>query len=246
MRIIDGHIRLGESFNGKHGSAETYLNLMDQLSIGKAVVCPNKPASYRVEDGNRAVAEVIAERGNRFVGALRMDPWRWEEMKKEWHRYRDSGFFRFFYLHPFEDQFRCNGKEVEPILTLAEEEGLPVIVETGYPWTSHITQVVDVARRHPKLTFLATNAGQLDLSASTMEDAALALDKAGNLMMGTAGACGAEWIAGLAQRHPGRIFFESGFPMMEPYLEKFRIDHGFFGEREKEEVFFRAMEAVIK
>lgn len=242
--IIDGHVRIGSSFNKTGLSIDEYVSHMESNNITKAVICPNKPISYLVEDGNALIAEICQKDPDKFIGAIRLDPWRLEASIGEIEKYSNI-MDKFLYLNPFEELFQCNDEILNPLLEMAEKLNYIVIVETGYPWHSHITQVVDIARRFPNLKFFATNAGQLDLSASTLDDVAVAMDKTPNLYLGTASACGAEWIKNIADKYSSRVYFESNFPMMDPYLEIFRVTEGFFTKEQQEDVLYNNMNTLI-
>ena len=87
--------------------------------------------------------------------------------------------------------------------------GLFVIVEAGYPWVSQIFQIADLANRYPEVKFIATNAGQLDLSGDSMSNVSWVMDNSENIYLGTSGACGAEWLAEMEQNHPGRVVLKA-------------------------------------
>lgn len=234
--IIDAHARIGKSFDGKGLLIEEYINEMIEHSISRAVLCPNKPQSYMVEDGNEYVEDVVKSNPEKFIGALRIDPWRWDKMEIEMEGKLSRNLFQFVYLNPWEENFRVNGKEAMLVFKKASELGVSVIVETGYPWVSHITQVVDVARKFETVKIIATNAGQLDLSGSTFDDVSAAMGKVENLYLGTSGACGVQWLKNLSDKYEDRILFESNYPLMHPYLEIFRIEKGFFSDLDKKRI----------
>ena len=72
-----------------------------------------------------------------------------------WHKPGVSHFYaplrlsliHIFVLHPWEETFAINDKKVYPFMEICREYGLPVLVETGYPWLSHCFQVADLAER---------------------------------------------------------------------------------------------------
>lgn len=232
--MIDAHVKIGPSFDNTGVLFEDYLVEMKKNNINKAVLCPNKPISYKVEDGNKYVYEIVSAYPQCSIMAMRVDPYRIDEMLDNYSRMKDK--IKFFYFHPFEDSYSINSDIVKEFLSTAKKN-IPVIIEAGYPWRSHITQIVDLARNFPDRNFIATNAGQLDLSASTLDDVALSFSKSNNIILGTASACGAQWLADLSESYPNRIVFESNFPMMVPYLEIYRINNGFFDPEIKAKIF---------
>lgn len=235
---IDGHIKLGRTFRGENIRVEDYIKLMEQEKIDKALVCPNKPNTYMVEDGNQFVSELIAENPDLFWGAVRLNPWDGEKAIKELdHRLKENKNFKAVYLNPWEEQFQCNALLVNQIMDHIKKLNLPVIIEAGYPWVSQIFQIADLARRYKEMKFIATNAGQLDLSGSTLGDVAKVMEKNDNIYLGSAGACGAQWMADIEKEYPGKIIFETNYPFMEPHIETVRIEKGFMQSVEKERIF---------
>lgn len=243
---IDGHIKLGKTFRGENVKAEDYIKLMRQEKIDMALVCPNKPSTYMVEDGNQFVSELIAANPQIFWGAVRLNPWDGENSITELdRRLKENENFKAVYLNPWEEQFQCNASLVKPIMDHVEKIKLPVIIEAGYPWVSQIFQIADLARKYKKLKFIATNAGQLDLSGSTLGDVARVMEKNDNIYLGSSGACGAQWMADIEKAYPGKIIFETNYPFMEPHIETVRIEQGFMQDDEKQRIFGNNIRDVI-
>lgn len=236
--IIDSHVKLGLRFTGKAHSAEEYIEHMDKNGISRAVICPNKPPSYMVEEGNDHIQSLLDKYPDKFYGAVRIDPWKRDSVESELdNRFSHPGF-KAIYLHPWEENFQCNRGVALPIADYAQRYKKPLIIEAGYTWASHISQIADLARQYPDVKILVTNAGQLDLSGLTLSNVRYSMLKYTNLYMGTACAVAAEWLAALVQKDAkGRILFETGFPFFEPYLEKYRIDVAYLEDSEKQEVF---------
>ena len=236
--VIDAHVKLGSRFTGKPHPVEAYIQEMDKYGIDRAVICPNKPLSYQVEEGNEYIESVLNKYGDRFIGAVRVDPWKREgaiaELDKRFQNKRNKAI----YINPWEENFQCNRGVAIPIMDYAAKHNLPVIIEAGYTWVSHISQVGDLARKYPHVKFMVTNAGQLDLSGLTLGNVRYVLNKYNNIYMGTAAAVAVEWLSELVQKvAKGRILFETGYPLFETYTEKFRIDKAYLEDSDKEEVF---------
>ena len=236
--VIDSHVKLGKRFTGKDHPVEDYILEMDRLGINRAVICPNKPISYQVEEGNDYVESVLNHYGNRFIGAVRVDPWKRDgaigEMEK---RFQDKRY-KAIYINPWEENFQCNRGIALPIMDYADKYKLPIIIEAGYQWVSHISQVGDIARKYPGVKFMVTNAGQLDLSGLTLGNVKYILNKYKNIYMGTAAAVAVAWLSELIQQSAkGRILFETGYPFFETYLEKYRIDNAYIEDADRKEVY---------
>lgn len=244
--IIDAHVKIGPSFDKKGVDIEGYIEEMEKNGIDKAVLCPNKPRSYSVEEGNAYVADAVKADPERFYGAFRIDPWEWEEKKEEIMAIFPSAVFRFLYLNPWEETFRINDEVVWPIFDFAKDQQLPVIIETGYPYVSHITQIAEMSDMYPDVKFITTTAAQIDLSGFTLSDVSWALAHHDNIYVGTAAAVGAEWLANQAENNAkGRVLFETGFPQFDPHMEKYRIEVAYTDAAHKEEIFSGNLLALL-
>ncbi|SMC88848.1 amidohydrolase family protein [Papillibacter cinnamivorans] len=223
--VIDAHARIGESFDRRHGKLEEYIGLMEQNRIDRALLCPQKPLSYRVEDGNDTVERAMSDYAHLFWGAARLDPWKGDQAIRELElRLKTPGFVAA-YLNPWEDSFRCNDEAVLPMYAALEQKNVPLVLEAGYPWVSHISQIGELALLYPRLRILATNAGQLDLSGLTFGNVGYLLGRCPNLFIGTASCSGSAWLKDMAENvSPGRVVFETGYPRCEPWTEKRRIE----------------------
>ena len=232
------HVKIGPSFDKRGKSVEDYLEKMKKTGIDKAVLCPNRPDNYSFKDGNAYVAEALQANPERFYGAVRIDPWNWDESKEEADKYLNVEQYAFLYLNPWDDTFRVNDPVAEPIYQYATKKQIPIIIETGYPYVSHISQIGTMAEKYPKTIFVTTNAGQIDLSGFTLADVGYMLNMYKNIYVGTAAAVGAEWLANQIQNTScGRVLFETGYPFFDPYMEKYRIEKAYIKDFEKEDVF---------
>lgn len=244
--IIDGHVKIGPSFDRKGKEIDEYLLEMKKNGIARAVLCPNKPISYDVLEGNEYTAAAVKKYPDLFYGAFRVDPWRWEELKPEAERLLKEKVCRFLYLHPWEDSFRINDPMMYSVLEYAAEAKVPVIVETGMPFVSHISQLGEIAERYPALRIITTNAAQVDLSGFSLADVGYMLHLHQNLYLGTAAAVGAEWLVNQIENNAaGRVIFQTQYPYCDPYMEKFRIDHAYTDEVHKEQVFSGNLLALL-
>lgn len=240
--IFDCLATVGRHFTGEDIFIDDYLTEMETHGIDRALLCPRKPKSYSAADANDFVRRIPDEiRGKRFLRALRIDPWRGEEMRREMQAAFlscTSSVFVAAYMHPWEDSFRCNDKRVFPFYEFLEGHGVPLVMETGYPWVSHISQIWEIAKLYPALKILASNAGQLDLSGLTLGNVSAALKVCPNIYLGTAAAVAADWLREAAENWAhGRVVFTSSYPMFEPEMERYRIDHGYLSDEMKREIY---------
>jgi len=221
--IVDSLTFLGVSLFGRRASAPELIAAMDELGVDRAVVCPLKPADYRLEAANDTVADAVRAHRTRLVGFARVDPWLGEGAVAEIERALTLGL-RGLFLHPWEETFCVAAPVVDPVLEAAQRHRLPVIVASGYPWLSEGLQVADLARRFPDVTIVATNGAQINISGLGQLDAELALTSCPNLHIQTTGVYREDFLEGVASRLGGeRVLFASGFPFFDPRLELRRV-----------------------
>lgn len=222
--IVDSLTFLGESLFGHRASAGELLARMDELGIGKAVVCPLRPRGYHLGPANEAVADAVRAHPSRLVGFARVDPHLGDDAAGELEScVAELGLCGLF-LHPWEETFRVSAPLVDPVLEAARRLRLPVIVAAGYPWLSEGLQVGELAGRFPEVTFVATNGAQINISGLGQTDAELAVEANPNLHLQTAGVYREDFLEGVAARFgAGRLLFASAFPLLEPRLEVLRV-----------------------
>jgi predicted TIM-barrel fold metal-dependent hydrolase len=221
--IFDFRVFLGRSFDGTQQSVADLLHTMDSLNIEMALACPLKPLSYDLNQTNTDLANDIKEYPDRLVGAARLDPWQ-PDAPEVGRRAVETLGLRALYLNPWEENFRTDLPVVDPLLGLAEEYGLPVVVATGYPWLSEALQVGKLARRWPQVPVVMTNGGQINISGLGQADATLALRQTPNLHLDTAGIYRQDFIEETIEEFGGaRVLFGSGSPYFDQRYEIKRV-----------------------
>ncbi len=245
--IIDMHVKLGPSFDNKGKLIEDYIIEVEANGITSAVLCPNRPKNYSFDDANAYIHQVINRYPDKFFGAYRIDPWNWESSKDKLENFfRAQGRYKFMYLNPWEDNFRLNDVYMYPVFEYAGNNNIPVLIETGYPFVSHITQVGEIAEMFPAVKLIATNAGQIDLSGFTLADVNYQLSHHENIYLITSPAVGAEWLADMIiNTSKGRVLFGSSYPFCDVYMEKYRITHSYVDDMYKEDVFYKNVSNLI-
>lgn len=220
--VIDSHVHLGESIYGFTATPEEVLTSMEENGIDISIVVPNKPKDYNLIKANTYVAEQCGKY-NQLKGLGRVDPWQGDAAIEEMKRCLDLGVVGFI-LNPIEDYYRVNRAITYPIAEFAAKAKMPIVIESGYPHLSHPTQVYDLARRYPEVTFVMTNGGELDLSGFTRGDSQMVLHNASNIVIGSSGLCSHEIIMKTVRElGPERLMFESAYPIMDTRLEILRI-----------------------
>ena len=218
---VDSLTFVGESLFGRAASADELVAQLDATGIERAVVCPLKPRSYRLEEANETVARAVARRPDRLVGYARVDPNLGDDARAELDRATGELGLRGLFLHPWEETFRIHDPRVDALI---DGFALPVIVAAGYPWVSEALQVGELASRHPGLTVVATNGAQINISGLGQTDAQLALAENPNLVVQTTGVYREDFLEGVVARLGAeRLLYASGFPFFDPRLEVLRV-----------------------
>ena len=229
--IFDGLTFLGESLFGYRATVTELLARMDEAEIDRAVVCPVRPRGYHLGPANEHVADAVREHPDRLVGFARVDPNLGEPAVREAHSALGQLGLSGFFLHPWEETFRVSARFVDPVVEVAREHRVPVIVAAGYPWLAEGLQVGELARRFPEVTFVATNGGQINISGLGQTDVELALADRPNLLVQTAGVYREDFLEGVVARFgPERLVFASGFPLLDQRLELRRVQWAHFDE----------------
>ena len=218
---VDSLTFVGESLFGRRATVDELLRALDETEIERAVVCPLRPRSYRLEEANDTVAAAVERHSDRLVGFARVDPNLGDDAVAELARATGELGLRGLFLHPWEETFRVHDELID---TLLASFALPVIVAAGYPWLSEGLQVGELARRHPDVRIVATNGCQINISGLGQTDAELALAANPNLVVQTTGVYREDFLEGVSARFgPERLLYASGFPFFDPRLEVLRV-----------------------
>jgi len=216
---------IGESFDGRKQNVEDLLRSMDELKIDMALVCPFRPLSYNLHEANLSLAGVIAKHADRLLGAVRIDPWQPDAPKILQRGVEEHGC-RALFLNPWEEHFRADTPRLDPLLQRLNTYHIPLIITTGYPWLSEALQVCSLALQWPEIPIVMTNGGQINISGLGQADATLALHKAPNLYIETAGVYRQDFLEETLQMFgPGRILYGSGVPYFDQRYELLRAKY---------------------
>ncbi len=218
---VDSLVFLGESLYGPAATVDELLRALDETGMERAVVCPFRPRSYRLEEANELLARALAGHEDRLVGFARVDPNLGDDAASELERATEDLGLRGLFLHPWEETFRIRDPAVDRLL---DGFALPVVVASGYPWLSEGLQVGELARRHADVPVVATNGCQINISGLGQTDAELALAANANLVVQTTGVYREDFLEGVVGRFGAeRLLYASGFPLFDPRLEVLRV-----------------------
>lgn len=224
MQLFDAHVRLGNSLYGYSLDVSQLLTQMADLGIGRAVLCPVRPAAGGQAAANDLIATAVRLDPARFVGFARIDPWGGSAGCAELERCVRGLGMRGLLLDPWEDHFVVSSTLVDPIVELADELGLVVLLAGGYPNFSHPSQIGALAARHAEVRFIATHGGQLNISGMLLTEARAMLAAHPNVSIETSGVYRLDFIEDtVAEFGAGRVVFGSGAPVFDQRLEALRI-----------------------
>jgi predicted TIM-barrel fold metal-dependent hydrolase len=223
MELFDAHVRLGVSVFGYSLEVTQLVEQMAELEIGRVVLCPVRPLSGGQPAANDLVADAVSKDPVRFVGFARVDPWSGSAARAELERGVLQLGLRGLLLDPWEDHFVISSALVDPIVERAGELGVPALVAGGYPNFSHPSQIGALAGRHPRVRFIATHGGQLNISGLLLTEARAMLASHPNVSIETSGVYRLDFIEDtVAEFGAARVFFGSGAPVFDQRLEALR------------------------
>ncbi len=160
--IFDAHTHLGSDVDGMTGTYDELTSICERYGIERCFVFPldepdSHPAFRKPNDRMLAYAAQSQGRLIPFV-RLNLDESPLEETK----RCLDKGAGGIK-LHPRSQGFRVNDERLEPIVALAAERGVPVLIHGGRglpPIADHLARLVD---RYPLAQLIVAHAGIADL-----------------------------------------------------------------------------------
>jgi predicted TIM-barrel fold metal-dependent hydrolase len=162
--VFDAHTHLGTDLDGMVGSYEELMGICGRYGIERCFVFsldePDRhPAFRRPNDRTLEAAERSQGKLIPFV-RLALD----ESPLEEARRCLDLGA-RGVKLHPRSQGFHVNDERLEPIVSMAAERGVPVLIHGGRglpPIADHLARLVE---RYPRSQLIIAHAGIADLEA---------------------------------------------------------------------------------
>ncbi len=128
-----GHARKTFNFDGKPITVDDMVRSMDEAGVELAALLAfDCETTHGWKVPNEMVADLVAQRPDRFVGFASVDPNKHQLAVEELeHAVRDLGM-RGLKLHPPTQHFYPNDRAHYPLWAKAEELGIPVLVHTGH------------------------------------------------------------------------------------------------------------------
>lgn len=240
---IDAGIFWGNSLYRNGVQVKELKEQMTLHGIDQAVIRPFKPCDCDYGQANARLAELV-DRDEKLIGFARVNPWQ-KDAPAQVAAAKASGLVGL-HLHPWEDNFVVNGRFMDDTLQAAQEAGFPVYLSAGYPCVSEPLQILEIAKRFPKVNFIATHGAQLDMSGLSFDDALVLAKQATNVKFDLSGVYRRDFIEKLIQiSGEDHIVFGSAYPYMDIALEIARIDAAQISDRVKEKIFYDNIKNIL-
>jgi hypothetical protein len=202
---FDAHTHMGhDDPDGMEGDPEDIVAGLDHAHQDRALIFPMQEPRGYPEANDRVLAAVRASEG-RLEALARIDP-NAPGAVTEARRCLAAGA-RGLKLHPRSDAFGLPHPMVERLVQVADEAHVPVLFHAGRGIPRLGEAVTDLARRHPRASFILAHCGISELG--WIEPAAAELP---NLFFDTAWWQVADMLALFAAVPPGRILYASDMP----------------------------------
>ncbi len=209
LEILDAHTHIG--FNDPDGmrcAPETLIEALDLAGNRAVVFAMHEPEGY--PKANDWVREETERSGGRLVPFARLDPR--DDPVAEGERSLDAGAFGLK-LHPRAEEFAMDEPGVEPIVALAQERSVPLIVHAGRGIPALGRHVVELCRSHPGANVILAHAGICDLAWIWRDARELP-----NLFFDTSWWSATDLLALMSLVPPGQVLLASDAPYGSPSL----------------------------
>jgi len=153
--VIDTHAHYGP-FKAIHmvkHRPEQMLDTMDRCGVSWMIISGHR-AFVDTAEGNREIAEVIAEHPDRLLGYWVINPNYPEQMERELAELDSFEGFVGFKFHPGMHSYKLDGDAYRPALEYANERGLAVLSHTWAGDSCGPKQVRAVAEAFPNVRLL--------------------------------------------------------------------------------------------
>ncbi|MCW2928156.1 MAG: amidohydrolase 2 [Thermoleophilia bacterium] len=158
---VDGHCHLGVDTDGSRIDEAALLAQLDRAGMRHAIVVPlHHEAGYAEE--NPRVRAVAAASGGRFHALHRCDP-RNSDPAADAEQGLAEGAIGLKW-HPRGERFGVADDVAQTTAAVAGAAGVPILIHAGRGMERLGEGVVELARQHPRATFILAHAAVSDLS----------------------------------------------------------------------------------
>jgi uncharacterized protein len=207
-RPFDAHTHTGSNDpDGYALDVERLTEALGEIGARAAVFTMHEPDGYPAAN-DRIIAEAAASNG-RLVPFCRLDPHA-GDAAAEAERCLDAGA-RGIKLHPRAERFRLEERLTEPIFSVANERGVPVLIHAGRGIPALGSDAVDLCERFPRARLILAHAAVCDLAWIWREAASHP-----NLFFDTAWWNPNDLLALFALVPPGQVLWGSDAPYGTP------------------------------
>ncbi|MDQ3719613.1 MAG: amidohydrolase family protein [Actinomycetota bacterium] len=209
LDVLDVHTHVGFNDPDRVRCSPEQLRQALDFADTRSVVFPmHEPHGY--PHANDWVRDEAERSEGRLVPFARLDPR--DAPVREAERSLDAGS-RGLKLHPRAEGFALDERCVEPIVALAQERSVPVIVHAGRGIPALGRHAVELCRTHPGARLILAHAGICDLAWIWREARGLP-----NLFFDTSWWSASDLLALVSLVPPGQVLLASDAPYGSPAL----------------------------
>ena len=232
-RIIDFHVHMGKTSSGGNLTAEDLVASMDKFNIqysGLSIL-------NGVETGplNDRTMEAIDQYPDRIVGFVYLNP-RDPHAIDDLHRCMKHPGMRGVKFHSWKHgYFPSNNGAIDGLVDAIAEYDVPILCHTGTAPLSLPQQWAEIAKRHPKATFVFAHIGYLDFGYDCVE----CTKDLPNVYVDTAGQVEIQVMEkALKELGPDRMIFATDWPYKYPGSEIVKFDAYDLSKEDQQKIFY--------
>lgn len=158
---VHAHLGVGTVAGRDDGRIDSLLARMDAAGVDRACVFASAGRGSDYPNETELLLEAAGRTGGRVVPFARVHPFWGAHAEAALTRAAEKGA-RGLKLHPFMDgAFMANDAAiVHPLMRIADEHGLVVLVHSGWAWNSAPGIIADLARSFPSVPVIMGHAGR--------------------------------------------------------------------------------------
>lgn len=159
--VVDVHAHLGPSPAGEDRRVRHLIEAMDATGVDHSCVFASAARGDAYLSETMLIVQAASETQGRIVPFARVHPYWMDDAVRELRQAVAAGV-RGLKLHPFMDgAFAANDKSlIHPLMGVAAEAGLLVLVHSGWGWNSAPGLVADLARSFPDVNVVMGHSGR--------------------------------------------------------------------------------------